>query len=595
MKIKLSDFVFDFFKSKEIDTVFTVSGGAAAHLLNSLNESKLNYVCNAHEQACAMAAEGYARIKNKPAIVLVTNGPGSTNTITGLLGAFQDSIPMIVISGQVPVNQSMTSLDKNIKLRQLGVQECDIIEIIKSITKYSIKITNENDIKFVLENAYYECVNGRKGPVWIDIPIDIQSKIIDTDKIPSFNESPSIIKKCNYNLIIDALKKSKRPLIITGNGIHLSNTEHQFNILKNKLKIPIISSWTSKDLFKYDDELFIGTYGVIGERAGNIALQSADLLLILGSRMSILNTGYQSQLFSPNSKKIMIDIDKNELYKPTIKIDLPIEMDLNNFLNDFNVLIKNIEFDLWSDWKNHLLTFKNKYPVFKENHKTSPNKINSFHFMEVLSNKINDEIVVTDMGTSYTCTMQSLKTNGKNRLFTSSACCAMGFGLPGAIGAYFGNKNKKIICIAGDGGFQMNIQELQTVYHYKIPIKIFVLNNNGYLAISLMQDNLFNSNYTASTPNSGVSAPNFIKIAEAYGLKALKINNIDELKNNIDYILTYEGPILCEISMIENQLLIPRVQSRKDIDGSIKSNSLENMFPYLPENELHNIMKISNI
>jgi acetolactate synthase I/II/III large subunit len=591
MKIKLSDYVFNFLKSKEIDTVFTVSGGAAAHLLDSLGKANLKYICNAHEQACAMAAEGYARIYNKPALVLVTNGPGSSNTITGVLGAFQESIPMIVISGQVPINQSMTSLDKNIKLRQLGVQECDIIEIIKSITKYSIKITNEYDIKRVLENAYYECMNSRKGPVWIDIPIDIQSKIIDTDKLSSFSVPIDLNEPYDYSSVIDLLKNAKKPLIITGNGIHLSNTESKFKTLINKLNIPIISSWTSKDLFNYDDKLFVGTYGIIGERAGNFALQSADVLLILGSRLSILNIGYQTQLFSPNSKKIMVDIDKNELHKPTIKIDVPIKMDLGRFFDEFNFLTQNIQFNSWTDWKFHVTNLKNKYPVFKENHKTSPSKINSFHFMEILSKKITNEIVVTDMGTSYTCTMQALRTNGKIRLFTSSACCAMGFGLPGSIGACIGG-NKKVICIAGDGGFQMNIQELQTVRHYNLPIKIFILNNNGYSAISLMQDNLFNSNYVGSNSNSGVSAPNFTKIAEAYGLKSFKFDNINDLEHKIDEVINYDGPVLCEISMIENQILIPRVQSKKDEHGNIKSNSLENMFPYLPDDELTNIINI---
>jgi acetolactate synthase-1/2/3 large subunit len=571
--IKVSDYVFDFLKSKGIDTIFSVSGGAAAHLLNSVAERDFKYICNYHEQACAMAAEGYARIANKPACVLVTNGPGSTNTLTGVVGAYQDSIPMIIISGQVPVDQSLGSL-KDIKLRQLGVQECDIISMVKPITKYAIQITNPNNIVSCLEKAYQEATTGRKGPVWLDIPLDIQNAKIDP-------------KEYFVDDVIDIILKSKKPIIVTGNGIHLSNSEKEFLEIKDKLQIPIISTWTSKDLLNHNDPLFVGNFGLLGERAGNFAVQNADLLLILGSRMSIPNIGYQHQSFSPNSIKIMVDIDENELKKPTIKIDYPINKDLKFFLSILKAKLENKNIPDWTNWINKTQSWKEKYPVFQPEYKINNEKINSFYFMEVLSNKLTDNnIVVTDMGTSYTCTMQSLQMNGKSRLFTSSACCSMGFGLPGAIGAYFADPSKDIILIAGDGGLQMNIQELQTIIHNKIPLKIFLLNNNGYLAISLMQDNLFKGKYIGSNPDSGVSNPNFTKLADAYGFKTYILNNNTELENKIDEILNTEGPVLCEIMMIENQLLIPRVQSSKDSNGKIISNSLENMFPYLSDDEM---------
>jgi acetolactate synthase-1/2/3 large subunit len=575
--IKVSDYVFDFLKSKGIDTIFSVSGGAAAHLLNSVAERDFKYICNYHEQACAMAAEGYARIANKPACVLVTNGPGSTNTLTGVVGAYQDSIPMIIISGQVPVDQSLGSL-KDIKLRQLGVQECDIISMVKPITKYAIQITNPNNIVSCLEKAYQEATTGRKGPVWLDIPLDIQNAKIDP-------------KEYFVDDVIDIILKSKKPIIVTGNGIHLSNSEKEFLEIKDKLQIPIISTWTSKDLLNHNDPLFVGNFGLLGERAGNFAVQNADLLLILGSRMSIPNIGYQHQSFSPNSIKIMVDIDENELKKPTIKIDYPINKDLKFFLSILKAKLENKNIPDWTNWINKTQSWKEKYPVFQPEYKINNEKINSFYFMEVLSNKLTDNnIVVTDMGTSYTCTMQSLQMNGKSRLFTSSACCSMGFGLPGAIGAYFADPSKDIILIAGDGGLQMNIQELQTIIHNKIPLKIFLLNNNGYLAISLMQDNLFKGKYIGSNPDSGVSNPNFTKLADAYGFKTYILNNNTELENKIDEILNTEGPVLCEIMMIENQLLIPRVQSSKDSNGKIISNSLENMFPYLSDDEMKEIM-----
>lgn len=575
--IKVSDYVFDFLIEKGVDTVFSVSGGAAAHLLNSVYEKKIKYVCNYHEQACSMAAEGYARVSNKPACVLVTNGPGSSNTITGILGAYQDSIPMIVISGQVPINQSLGSLN-GINLRQLGVQECDIISIVKPITKYAVQILDAQSIIYHLEEAYKQATTGRKGPVWLDIPLDIQSSYIE-------------IPDNSIDKIIELILESKNPIIVTGNGIHLSNSEKLFTELKNILQIPVVSTWTSKDIMDHNDQLFVGNFGLLGERPANFAVQNADLLLILGSRMSIPNIGYRTDLFSPKSTKIMVDIDLNELKKPTIKIDYPVNTDLRFFITHILSKLKDKKIPNWKTWINKTQEWKNKYPVFQPEYKLNKDKINSFYFMEVLSSKLKDDhTVVTDMGTSYTCTMQSLQMNGNNRLFTSSACCSMGFGLPGAIGAYFADQTKDIILIAGDGGIQMNIQELQTIIHNKIPIKIFLLNNNGYLAISLMQDNLFNSKRIGSTPESGVSNPNFIALAEAYGFKTYKFNNNKELEDGIDSVLNENVPTLCEIMMVENQLLIPRVQSSKDSTGKIISNSLENMFPYLTEEEMKEVM-----
>ena len=586
--MKASDYVFNFLKSKGINTIFSVTGGAAAHLLNSVAEMDFTYINNYHEQACAMAAEGYARVANKPACVLVTNGPGSINTLTGVVGAFQDSIPMIIISGQVPVNQSLGSV--NVNLRQLGVQECDIISVVKSITKYAVHVTDSNTLQYHLETAYNLAITGRKGPVWLDIPLDIQNDQIEIKNDYKLEENKQY-PPYNIDEIIELIIKAKKPLIITGNGIHLSQTEDQFIILKNKLQIPVISTWTSKDLMSHNDSLFVGNFGLLGERAANFSVQNADLLLILGSRMSIPNVGYQSHLFSPNSIKIMVDIDFNELYKHTIKIDYPLNDDLGNFLNNLINKIDLIKIPTWGKWISQTQSWKLKYPVFQHEYKSNTENINSFYFMEVLSSKLTDNnIVVTDMGTSYTCTMQSLQMNGKNRLFTSSACCSMGFGLPGAIGAYLGDINKDIILIAGDGGFQMNIQELQTIIHNKIPIKMFILNNKGYLAISLMQDNLFNGKYIGSNNVSGISAPDFIKIAEAYGIERYRFNNNEELERGIDEVLNNLGPVLCEIMMVENQLLVPRVQSSKDKDGKIISNSLENMFPYLSNDEMKEIM-----
>ena len=588
--IKVSDYIFDFMSSKDMDTIFLVSGGAAGHLLNSIaNRDDFKYICGYHEQACSMSAESYGRLKNKPACVLVTNGPGSTNAITGVSGAYGESIPMIVISGQVPTNQSLSSLPKEVQLRQFGVQECDIINVVTPMTKYAVQITDSKDIKYHLQRAFYEATTGRMGPVWLDIPLDIQNAMVDVDELDSY-DFPNVEYRNPYVDVVNLISKSKKPLIVAENGIHLSNTEEKFKQLVSRLKIPIVSTWTAKDLMNDDDRLFIGNFGLLGERSANLAIQNSDLLLILGSRLSIPNIGYRTDLFSPNSKKIMVDIDKNELNKPTLNIDYPIHNNLSNFFDDILLTFDSSNFPNYDNWIDLAKHWKSKYKVFKSEYKDNKNKINSFYFMEVLSDKLTDNnIVVTDMGTSYTCTMQSLKMNGKNRLFTSSTQASMGFGLPGAIGSHFACPDKDIILITGDGGLQMNIQELQSVIHHQIPMKIFVLNNNGYLAISLMQDNLFNSKYIGSNNQSGVSNPDFVKISEAYGFKSFRFENNHQLENNVDEVLNTDGPVLCEIMMVENQLLIPRVQSRKDSLGNIISTSLEDMYPHLDEAEMNQI------
>jgi acetolactate synthase-1/2/3 large subunit len=543
MKVKVSDYIFDFLTLKGVDTVFSVSGGAAAHLLNSVKEKNLKYICNYHEQACAMAAEGYARIAKKPACVLVTNGPGSSNTITGVLGAHQDSIPMIVISGQVPTNQSLNSL-KNVNLRQLGVQECDIISMVKPITKYAIQITNPNDVINILEEAYTQATTGRMGPVWIDIPLDIQSSQIEPPE------------PFNWENIINLILQSKKPVIITGNGIHLSNSEDLFYELKEKLQIPVVSTWTSKDLMNQNDPLFVGNFGLLGERAGNFAIQNADLLLVLGSRLSIPNVGYQSHLFSPKSIKIVIDIDKNELNKPTIKIDYPVNKDLNSFLVELNSRLTTKTIPNWGSWIEKTQTWKDKYPVFQPEYKNNTHKINSFYFMEVLSTKLKDNhIVVTDMGTSYTCTMQSLQLNGKTRLFTSSACCSMGFGLPGAIGAYYADPSKDIILIAGDGGFQMTIQELGTIFQTQVPVKIVVLNNEFLGMVRQWQQLFFDKRY-ASTE---MINPNFIAIAEGYYIKAKKVTKREDLDAAVAEMMASKESYFLEVLVEKENNVFPMI------------------------------------
>lgn len=586
---KLSDYVFSFIANLGVKYVFAVCGGGAMHLVDSLGKNNdLNYVATHHEQAAAMAAEGYARTSGKPGVALVTSGPGGTNTITGVCGAWIDSIPTIFISGQVTTD----TLIRDTGLRQFGIQEANIVNLVNPITKYAVTITDAALIKYHLQKAVHLATTGRPGPVWLDIPLDIQSKLISPDELVSFTpdeakqEDQKRLLKKQVAQCVGFLKTTKRPVMVSGYGIKLAQGENEFRRLVEKLRIPVISSWTTSDLIPTDHKLSIGRSGIMGDRAGNFTVQNSDLLLIIGSRMSIPQVGYNYNLFAREAKTIMVDIDKMELQKPSLKIDLPINADAKEFMIEMLGQLEEKKVKLKvNDWIQKCRCWKAKYPValpeYRENRKT----VNSFYFIDILSGKLGkNAVVVTDMGTSFTCTMQTFKTKRGQRLFTSSGHAPMGFGLPGSIGACFANNRKKTICISGDGGLQMNIQELQTLVHYKLPVILFVLNNGGYLTIKLMQQNHFGK-YVGSNKSSGLSCPDVIKVASAYGIKTERITNHDELHAKIDSVLADSGPLVCEIIMSESQPLIPRVSSIKQPDGTIISKPLEDMYPFLDREE----------
>ena len=553
--MKVSDYIIQFFECQGVEQVFCISGGAAAHLLESTRSSSMNTIFNYHEQACAMCADGYARIAKKPAIVLVTNGPGSTNTITGVLGAWQDGIPMIVLSGQVPRNQTLAS--ERHPLRQLGVQECDIIKMVTHCTNYAVQLTSEG-VPQTLEHAWKMATTGRMGPVWLDVPIDVQAENIEC--VPRRIEFESRSVRPINNEIMHAFTQAKKPLIIAGNGIHLAGAEKEFVEFVEKTGAPVVCTWNANDMLDWDHPLYIGNFGIFGERAANLAIQNADCILVLASRLSIPCTGYDSSKFAPTAKIIMVDIDENEVYKRTMRSTFQYIGDVRDFIHQFDVTVNVPE------WIEQVQRWKNTLSVFDEPHTRVDGFVNSYDLMKELGTLVNErDIVVTDMGTSFTCTMQALRNHG-NRLFTSSGLCSMGFGLPGAIGAWSADRTRRVICIAGDGGFQMNLQELQTVVQYKIPLKIIILNNNGYLAISLMQDNLFKNRFGAD-----VSSPDFNAVAHAYGIQTVE---------NVPACLAHDGASLVNVTMVRNQLLIPRVMSYKDpVTNQIKSGTLENMFP----------------
>ena len=587
--IRLSDYIFSFIAELGVKEVFAVSGGAAMHLVDALGRNEnLRYIATHHEQAAAMAAEGYARISGKPGVALVTSGPGGTNTVTGVYGAWIDSIPAVFISGQV----TSDTLIGDTALRQFGIQEANIVELVRPITKYAVTVTDANQIRYHLQKALYIATTGRPGPVWLDIPLDIQSKLINPVALESFvpedakSSSMKTTLESQVAECIKMIKKAKRPVFITGYGIRLAKGEAEFLKLAERLNIPIVSSWTSSDLIPTSHELYVGRSGIMGDRAANFAVQNSDLLLIVGSRMSIPQVGYNYKTFAREAKRLMVDIDEKELNKPSVRPDLPIKADAREFMVE--MLSQLGEREAVSDireWIKRCQHWKAKYPVVLPEYKEIKDGVNSFYFIDVLSEKLDsDAVVVTDMGTSFTCTMQTFKVKAGQRLFTSSGHASMGFGLPGAIGACFANDKKKTICISGDGGLQMNIQELQTMVHYKLPIILFVLNNGGYLTIKLMQQNHF-GRYVGSDPSSGVSCPDIVKVGTAYGIKTERISNNDELHAKMDNVLAEPGPFICEIMMPEDQQLIPRVSSLKKPDGTITAKPLEDLYPFLSREE----------
>jgi acetolactate synthase-1/2/3 large subunit len=594
MSIKLSDYIFDFLNKKGIDDIFAISGGGAMHLIDSIGKNpNLNYIASHHEQAAAMQAEGYARIKGLPGVCVVTSGPGGTNTITGVIGAWIDSIPMIVISGQV----TSDTLSKNTNLRQFGIQECDITTIVQDYTKYAITVTDPKSIKYHLEKAYEIAISGRPGPVWLDIPLDVQGQIIDIDNLDGYTKEEETIKIDNIPQVVEAIKEAKRAVIIYGYGVRLSKAEEELLRFIEMTNIPVVSSWTASDIVHSEHELYVGRSGIMGDRASNFSVQNSDLVVILGSRMSIPQVGYNYKLFAREAKKVMVDIAQEEIEKPSLDIDIKIVSDLKEFFNSFFEYVNsnNITFEAKNEWIDKTQAWKQKYPVCLPEYKDEKDYVNSFYFVDYLSSKLdNDAIVVTDMGTSFTCTMQTFKTKKGQRLFTSSGHASMGFGLPGVIGACIANNRKQTIGIDGEGGLQMNIQELQTIVTYNLPIVLFVINNDGYLTIKSMQQNHF-GRLVGSDPTSDVKCPDMEKISNAYGLDYIKISNHIELEEKLDSVLAHDGPIVCEIMMHPYQPLIPRVSSMKLPDGRVVSRPMEDLFPFLDRQEYEENMIVKPV
>lgn len=595
--IKVSDYVTAFLAGLGIKHIFMLAGGGSMHLVDSIGKNKdIEYICTLHEQAAAIAAEAYARMTNNIGVAAVTSGPGGTNTITGVAGAWIESTPCIFISGQVKLEDTIGDQ----KIRQMGIQEVNIVEIVKSITKYAVMVRSPKMIKYHLEKAVFLAKSGRPGPVWLDIPLNIQGATIDENELISFDPFEARVKIDN-NLLqqqvvatIKLLKKAKRPVILAGNGIRLAGAQREFLQLVEILKIPVLTTWNGIDLIPENHDLFMGRPNSFGQRASNFIIQNVDLLLSIGARLGLQQTGFNYKAFAREAKKIIVDIDSAELKKKNIKPDIPVNFDARVFLKEMISQLAGYKLSVSPEWVERCRQWNKDYPVVLPEYRNENGFVNSFVFIDTLSDELSstDVIVPGSSGTCLTCTMQTFKVKEGQRIFANHGLASMGWGLPASIGTCLASGRRRTICINGDGGLQLNIQELQTVIFHNLPIKIFVLNTAGYLAIRITQKAYFDSHFVGSGPTSGLALPDIIKVARAYGFKTERIKNHAELRDKIRTVLNTEGPVLCEVMMSPDQTLYPKLASEAKPNGTIVSKPLEDLYPFLDRDEFRRNMII---
>lgn len=584
-KIRVADYIADFLQEKNIKKVFLLSGGGMMHLLDAVSRHpELGYICNHHEQASAIAAEAYARQSGNLGVCYATSGPGATNIITGLAGAWQDSSPVLFITGQSKLSQTIQQSGLT-KLRQFGTFEVNIVPIVQSITKYAVFLNDPKLIRFHLEKAYALAIQGRPGPVLIDIPIDIQGTLVEPDELISYPlETPSsTLTEQEVSQAIQRLLDAKRPLLLAGHGIRVSNTAALFEQIISQFNIPVITTQLGKDLLDYHHPLFVGHPGMKGDRAGNFAVQSADVILILGSSLHVLTTGYELDKFAPQAYKIQIEPDINILRREQVGVNKKIHSDIQSFLQKMSMLTKAISFPT-NEWHHRCKQWKYELAVQNEPHKKSVDNVNYYDFVDVLSNTCRgDETIITDAGSAFYVIGQAFRVKKGQRVITSGALGAMGFALPAATGASAAAPERMIICITGDGSLQTNVHELATIQYHQLNIKLFIMNNYGYASIQNTQNNFFNGHYAGVNQQSGVSFPNLQKLADAYHLTYISVSSPIIMPTVINEILNSKGPIICEIFTSQHQEIIPSVSSQKLANGEMLSKPLDDMFPFMDE------------
>lgn len=588
--MKLSDYVMEFLVQQQVGHVFMLAGGGAMHLDDSLGRCEgLKYVCNLHEQAVAIAAEAYSRVTNQLSAALVTTGPGGTNTVTGVAAAWLDSTPVVFISGQV----KRADLKRDSGVRILGVQEIDIVTIVSSITKYAVTIEDPQSIRYHLEKAVHLALSGRRGPVWIDIPLDVQAAQIDPDSLPGFTEqSPEITQadplREQVREVLALLKTAKRPVLLAGNGIRSAGGQDTLLRLLDRLRIPVLTTWLGLDLIPDEHPLSFGRPGSLAPRGANFTLQNSDLLLVVGARLDMAMTAYAHERMARGAVKVMVDIDPAEIRKMKTPIHLPVIADAEDFLQELKRQSEGVDSSPWQPWIDQCQDWKRRYPIVLQEHRDLPEHISMYHFSEVLSDAAapGDLIVPGSSGFAIEIFLLCLKIKANQRCFHNRGTGSMGFALPAAIGAAVaaGDSSHRTICVDGDGGFQMNVQELATVQRLRLPVKCFVANNDGYASIRASQSGYF-KRLVGADHTSGVTLPDLGEVARAYGLPFVRVEKKEELQAKVADVLASDGPVVCEVMIAPHEERIPRASSYIRPDGSMGSKPLEDLFPFLPREE----------
>lgn len=619
MRIKVSDYIAEFCVKKQMIQVFTVVGGGAMHMNDSFgHHPAISCVYNHHEQACAMAAEGYARLTGTPAVVCVTSGPGALNALNGVAGAYQDSIPMFVLSGQC--KSALMARNTGLKLRSMGNQEFDIVPTLSNMTKYAVTVLDAGRIRFELEKAYMEATAGRPGPCWLDIPLDIQGSYVETEELEGFpaaeKEGARQDTEQLFEKIVEHLKLAQRPVIYAGNGIRLAGAHEDFLHLVDLLQIPVVTCWDSIDLIATAHPCYCGRGGTMGDRAGNFAVQNSDLLICIGTRLNIYQVGYNVKTWARAAYTVVVDIDPEELKKPIMRADLPVCMDAGEFIRKLDKMIRQenlIEdnrepggsvtgrYKLWLEQCN---SWKKRYPVVSGKHYQKTGKVNAYAFIDRLSHMAGDgSVTVVANGSASVVGSAAYYIDKHSRFVMNCGISSMGYGLPAAIGASVAVCNtcredtdrgrKPVICIEGDGSVMMNLQELQTMATNRLPLKLFVLNNNGYHQIRQTQNNIFHNGLVGVGPDSDdLGFPDFKKIAEAFGIAYFCIAAGEDLDDGISHVLAQTQGVLCEVLISTEQVFEPKSATRRLEDGTLVSPPLEDMAPFLPREELKENMYI---
>lgn len=586
--MNVSEYIFDYYAKKGIDTAFMVAGGQAMWLNDAIGkDGRYTIICTHHEQSAAMSADAYGRIKGKPAITLVTAGPGSVNAMNGVVGGYTDSSPMIVISGQAAL--SFVQYQEKTKIRQFGVQGINIKPLVESVVKYFITIDDPQKVEYYLEEAYHAATTGRSGPVWLDVPLDIQSKQVNPKYMehytPVVEADGRVSLKQAIKQAYTLLESAKRPVFLVGQGVKLSGAQDIFNEYIRKARIPVITARLGIDLIESDNELYVGRPGNYGERSANMAIQNADLILCVGCRLASSLVGHTPEQFGKNAYLFVVDIDQKELDKPGAKIDYKAKLDCKNFFAKMLEEFPNHDLPDYSRWINVCGQWKKRYPTVQPEYKNEK-PVNSYYFIDKLSECASDSAtILVDTGSCFHVACQTWKVKKGQSFLTTGGISSMGYWVAG-IGACLANEKQETIVITGDGSLQMNLQELAAIRHNNLPIKVFILNNNGYLLIRHTQRNFMEDRFVGEGPSTGVWCPDSMKIAAAYGIKGVRIKSVDEIEHKLEEVFKSEGPVICEVITPEWQLLIPRISSEKLPDGTLRSRNYEDMYPYLPEEEL---------